>query len=244
MKTRYHLIDSLRGFALINMFAYHFLFDLFVMYGADRNWWLYPWTVAWERFICLSFILLSGVSLHFSRRPYRRGLIVNACGLLITAVTLLIMPDYAVWFGVLNLIGCSMLICALARRLLDKLDPIAGAILSLELFAVFYGVPQRYIGFFGIKLLAVPDWFYQFRYAAFLGFPDVGFRSSDYFPMIPWIFVFALGYYLWRIVIKYNKRDFFKRRIPILDFLGRHSLIIYLLHQPVCFGLAALINLF
>lgn len=243
IKDRYHLIDSLRGFALINMVVFHLLYDIFVIYGADPIWHRYPAVRAWERFICVSFILLSGVSLHFSRRPYRRGLIINACGLLITAVTCIVIPDQAIWFGVLNLIGCSMLICALARKLLDKLNPFVGAGLSLGLFAVFYGVPERYIGLFGIKLLAVPDWFYQFKYVAFLGFPDDGFRSSDYFPIITWVFMFILGYYLWHIIILYNKQDFFKKRIPVLDFLGRHSLIIYMLHQPVCYGIATLINI-
>ncbi len=238
---RYGLIDTLRGFALINMVLFHFCYDIFVVYGVDRWWFTYTGVIIWERFICVSFILLSGVSLHFSRHACRRGLIVNACGLLITAVTALAMPEQAVWFGVLNLIGCSMIITRFCQPLLDKINPFPGAGVSLALFAVFYGVPERCIGFFNIKLFEVPDFFYQFKYAAFLGFPGEGFRSSDYFPIIPWVFMFLLGYYLWHIVRRYRAEEYFRRGLRPLSFCGRHSLLIYLAHQPLLMGICFLI---
>lgn len=238
---RLQMIDTLRGFALLNMVLFHFFYDIFMVYGLDPKWSLHIGTIVWERFICVSFILLSGVSLHFSKHAYRRGLIVNACGLLVTLVTAVAMPGQAVWFGVLNLIGCSMLIGRLCQPVLDKIDPFAGAAASLALFAVFYGVPERYIGFFAVKLLTVPGSFYQFRYAAFLGFPSEGFRSSDYFPMIPWIFMFLLGCFLWHIVRRLRAEELFRRGLRPLSFLGRHSLVIYLAHQPVLMGVCVLL---
>ncbi|MBQ4213938.1 MAG: DUF1624 domain-containing protein [Ruminococcus sp.] len=238
---RYELIDAFRGFALVNMAIYHFCYDIFAVYGLDPVWFTYPLVIVWERFICISFILISGVSLHFSYHPIRRGLIINLCGLLITFVTALVMPEQAVWFGVLNLIGCAMLIATLLRKLLDKINPFVGAFLSLLCFAVFYGVPERYIGFFNIKLLSVPDFFYQFKYVAFLGFPDSGFRSSDYFPIITWIFIFLLGFFLWGIVKRYRREELFRRGFAPLNFLGRHALIIYLIHQPILMGICFLI---
>ena len=241
LKKRYNLIDALRGFALINMTAYHFLFDVFMVYGVNTGWAAHPLVIAWERFICISFILISGVSLHFSNHAYRRGIIINLCGFLITAVTFFAMPSQTVWFGVLNLIGCSMIICNALRPFFDRINPYLGAGVSLLLFAVFYGVPERYIGFFNIKLFDLPGFLYQFRYAAFIGFPDSGFRSSDYFPVITWIFVYILGYFLWRIIKQYGKENIFRQRVYFLDFLGRHSLIIYLLHQPVLIGICYLI---
>ena len=114
---RLQMIDTLRGFALLNMVLFHFFYDIFMVYGLDPKWGLHIGTIVWERFICVSFILLSGVSLHFSKHAYRRGLIVNACGLLVTLVTAVAMPGQAVWFGVLNLIGCSMLIATSASSL-------------------------------------------------------------------------------------------------------------------------------
>ena len=127
------------------------------------------------------------------------------------------------------------------RGLFDKINPFLGSVLSLLCFAVFYGVPERYIGFFNIKLFDLPDFFYQFKYVAFIGFPDSGFRSSDYFPVITWIFVYILGYFLWRIIKQYGKENIFRQRVYFLDFLGRHSLLIYMLHQPLLMGICFLI---
>lgn len=241
LEKRYNLIDALRGFSLVNMVLYHFLYDVFMVYGVDANWAFSPWIIAWERFICISFIVISGVSLHFSKHAYRRGIIINLCGFLITVVTAVAMPSQAVWFGVLNLIGCSMMICNALRTYFDRINPYLGAGLSLFFFAIFYGVPERYIGFFNLKLFSLPDFFYQFKYVAFIGFPDSGFRSSDYFPIITWIFVYTLGYFLWRIIKSFKKEDLFKQRLIPLDFLGRHSLIIYLIHQPALIGICFLI---
>ena len=87
----------------------------------------------------------------------------------------------------------------------------------------------------------MPDFFYKFKYLAFIGFPDSGFRSSDYFPIITWIFVYMMGYFLWRIIKARKKDGVFRQRVYVLDFLGRHSLPIYLLHQPLLIGICFLI---
>ena len=238
---RYGLIDTLRGFWLLNMIAFHLCYDIFVIYGYDSMWYAHTGVVIWERCICTGFILLSGISLHFSRHPFRRGIIINLAGFLITAVTFFAMPSQVVWFGVLNLIGTAMLIAAALRRLFDRINPYLGAALSLLLFAVVYGVPHRYIGFFGWKICAVPDFLYQFKYAAFLGFPSEGFYSSDYFPLIPWIFIFFLGYFLCSVAARLHREELFRRGFAPLSFLGRHSLLIYLLHQPVLMGACILV---
>lgn len=240
LSHRFGLIDTLRGFWLLNMIAFHLCYDIFVIYGYDSMWYAHTGVVIWERCICVSFILLSGISLHFSRHPFRRGIIINLAGFLITTVTFFAMPSQVVWFGVLNLIGTAMIITAALRFLLDRINPYLGAALSLLFFAVFYGVPHHYIGFFGWNLRMLPDFLYQFRYAAFLGFPSAGFHSSDYFPLIAWIFLFVLGYFLWSIVQRLHKEEWFRRGFAPLSFLGRHSLLIYLLHQPVLMGACVL----
>ena len=105
---RWHLIDGLRGLALANMVLYHLLFDVYVIWGFDPLW---ParWPVrVWERCICCSFIFISGLCGHWGRRhALRRGLVLNGCGLLITAVTLIAVPEQAVWCGVLTCLGCA-----------------------------------------------------------------------------------------------------------------------------------------
>ncbi len=238
---RYHLIDALRGFAILNMTVFHLLYDLFEIYGMNSGWYFHPLTVVWEKFICTSFILLSGISLNFSRHAYRRGIIVNLCGFLVTIVTVLAMPNEAIWFGVLNFIGCSMLICQPLREIFDRINPICGTLVSLLFFALTYGVPNRYIGFFSMKFFDLPDYLYSFKYMFFLGFPSADFVSADYFPIFPWLFLFTAGYFLWRLVKLIKIEKYFYLKVPVLDFIGRYSLWIYLVHQPILMGICMLI---
>lgn len=238
---RYHLIDALRGMAMVNMLAFHLCYDIFAVYGSDISWAFLPGVVAWERFISVTFLLVSGISLNFSHHPYRRGLIVNACGLLITAITALFIPNQIVIFGVLNLIGCAMIITQALRRLFDKIDPFLGAALSLLLYAVFYGMPRGFLGFFEIRVLELPAFLYNFPPLTVLGLPVKGFFSADYFPLVPWLFLYFCGYFLWRAVKRLGAQRFFLYKVPVLDFIGRYTLWIYLIHQPVLMGICFLI---
>lgn len=240
-KPRYALVDALRGVALLNMIAYHLCFDIFQIYGVHTGWIYTPGAIVWERFICCSFIIISGVSLNFSSHAYRRGLIVSACGALMTVVTLIVIPPFAIWFGVLTLIGASMIIARLLIKPLELIHPVLGAAVSFLLFAFFYNVQTGSVGFFYLRLFDVPLFFYRGYLTAFLGFPPRGFVSSDYFPLLPWFFLFVFGYFLWRIIKRYGADKPFFHKIPFLSALGRHTLIIYLIHQPVLMGICFLV---
>ena len=236
LSNRCNLIDALRAVALFNMIAYHLCYDIFEVFGVQRGWYLTIGAVIWERFICCSFILISGISMNLSRHPYKRGVIVNLCGFLITAVTVIAMPSQAIWFGILNFIGCAMLITAAIKPMLLKCRPIMGCAGSVFLFAFFYGLPRGFLGLFELRLITLPEALYQIKYLAFLGLKSEDFRSSDYFPLLPWIFLFIAGFFLWRIIEQYGKTELFKPNIPLLSTTGRHSLLIYLVHQPVLYG--------
>ena len=240
-RGRCGLIDAVRGAAILNMIAYHLCYDIFVAYGVWDGFLSAPWAVIWERLICGAFIIVSGISLHFSRHPYRRGLFVNLCGLLITAVTLLLMPSQTIWFGILNLLGCAMMIVCALSGLLDRIHPAAGLAFSLLLFAGLYGLPKGYVGFFSVALLRLPAWLYGCRYLAPLGLPARDFISADYFPLIPWVFLFLCGYYLWELAVRADRKELFRLRAPALEMIGRRSLWIYLIHQPVLYGICILI---
>ena len=236
-KTRYGLIDGLRGLALVNMVIYHFCFDIFSVYGLQPRWTLSPAAVVWERFICFSFILVAGASLNFSRRSAVRGLIISGAGVLMTVVTLAVLPDFVIWFGVLTCIGASVLLTQALRSVLERLSPFVGAAVSLALFLLTYNVPNGYLGCFTARLLPLPEWLYQNYLTAFFGFPPRGFYSSDYFPLLPWLFLFLLGFFLWRVIVRLRAERFFIRPIPLLSRIGKHTLLIYLLHQPVLMGI-------
>ena len=122
------------------------------------------------------FILLSGMCLNFSGNGIKRGILLNLAGFAVTCVTVIAEPNQAVWFGVLNLIGCSMMIVSVLSDNLKKISPLSGALISLLLYAVSYDLQKGCVGFFGLDIVKLPDFLYSCKYLAFLGFP-----SSDFF---------------------------------------------------------------
>lgn len=238
---RYGLIDAIRGFAVINMIACHLLYDLFWVYSLDPSYPDIPAVRLWERCIGCCFIIVSGISVNFSRRGYRRGLIVLLGACAVTLLTLIFVPGELIWFGALHFIGIAILITFALRNVLQKLDPYAGAGVCLLLFAVLFGLPDGYLGFFGAQVVRLPDALYASPYLAAFGLPSAGFHSADYYPLLPWIFLYWFGFFLWRIVAARGWDGPMRRRIPVLDFIGRHSFVIYMLHQPVLFGIFFLI---
>lgn len=241
IKKRYNLIDAIRGLAIINMVLYHLLYDLVRIFGVNIKWFSGYGAYIWEQFICITFILISGISWHFSRHNLKRGLIVSVWGCIITLVTYLFMPKEAIWFGILNLLGLAMIITVLLDKIFKRINPVAGFILSIFIFVITKGVSQRFIGILGLPLLKLPDFLYSNNLFAFLGFPDSHFTSSDYFPLIPWLFLYLSGYFLWRIIKTTKAERAMLIKIPLLNVIGKHSLIIYILHQPVIYGILYLI---
>lgn len=101
-KKRLLLLDGIRGFAIINMVAYHFLYDVFVVYQIDTKWYAHPMVRFWQQMICWTFILVSGCTWSMGKQKFKRGILLNLWGMVITCVTLVFMPDQVVWFGILN----------------------------------------------------------------------------------------------------------------------------------------------
>ena len=239
---RYHLIDALRGLALVNMLAYHFLFDVNVVYGRDPAFYLRPWAHIWQQYICWSFILIAGLSFHWGRRHnLRRGLFLNACGLVITLVTLLVMPDEAIWFGILNFMGCAVLLTIPLEKGLQKLPPAGGLAVCLILFLLLKRVNIGYVGL-GPGLYRLPAGLYRFRILAPLGFPDPAFRSGDYFPMLPWYLLLLCGWFLGKLLRQNERLQRLARvKIPLLSAVGRRTIWIYMLHQPILMGICVML---
>ena len=237
---RYYLLDSLRGISIISMIAFHLCYALFMIYGINTSWYFYPITAVWERSICVVFILVSGMCLNFSGNGIKRGILLNLAGFAVTCVTVIAEPNQAVWFGVLNLIGCSMMIVSVLSDNLKKIRPLSGALISFLLYAVSYDVPKGYVGLFGLDIVKLPDFLYSCKYLAFLGFPSSDLFSKDFFPLNPRIFLFAAGFYLWNFIVEKNLTKYFELKIPVLDKIGRYSLWIYLAHQPIIMGILML----
>ena len=241
-KKRYHLIDALRGLALLNMVAMHFCYDVFVVCGREPRWYLRPGVRLWQQAICWTFILIAGFSFHFGRRNnLRRGLLLNACGLVITAVTVLVLPSEAIRFGILNFMGCAVLLTIPLEKPLQKCSPLWGLALCFALFLLLRRVDSGVVGL-GPWVWRLPAGLYRFRVLAPLGFPDPGFRSSDYFPMLPWYLLFLCGWFLGKIFLsRPDWQRLAQEKIPVLSAIGRHTLWVYMLHQPVLMGICMIL---
>ena len=238
---RYRLLDSIRGFALINMLAYHALWDLVYLFGVSIPWYRSAESRIWQQAICFTFILVSGFCQQFGRKKYVRGLKVLVCSAVISCATLLFMPEAPVFFGILTLLGSCMLLFSAADGLLRGINPVLGILVSFLLFIFTKNIASGYIGLGNFRL-NLPDCFYSGMLSAYVGFPPQAFVSSDYFPVLPWIFLFAAGYFLHLACEKYNLMKLLRRpAIPFLEIPGRHSLVIYMLHQPVIYAVLYLI---
>lgn len=233
-RARYHWLDALRGAAVVNMVLFHFLYDWYVVYGRQPGWyWLGPVRL-WQQLICCTFILVAGFSARLGRRTLRHGVLLNLCGLGVSAVTLLATPGQAVRFGILNLLGCAMLLCWALRPVLQRLPAPLGLGLNLGLFVLLRHVPEGYVSLGPFWRMDLPAGLYRWRALAFLGLPGPGFASSDYFALIPWCFLFFAGWFLCGLAKPRFGGALGQLQLPMLEYLGRHSLAVYLLHQPLC----------
>ncbi len=235
---RLHLLDSLRGLTLLSMIAYHTMWDLVYLFDVQAPRYRSFTAELWQQSICWTFILLSGFCHGLGRHPVRRGLLVTGASVLVSAVTLLFMPSSRILFGVLTLIGLSMLLAVPVGKVTQKLPVWPLFLLSFALFILTKTAQERTLIVFGQTLCTLPDALYRSNLTALLGFPQKGFFSTDYFPLIPWFFLYLTGMFLYRIVSRAEnwKSRFKQPRLPVLAWLGRHSLPVYMLHQPVIYA--------
>lgn len=233
---RYLLVDGIRGLAIMNMVIFHFLYDVYMIYGKNTAWYSYPHIHVWQQAICWTFIFIAGFVWQLGRENnFRRGIFFNICGLIISLITWRTVPTEAIWFGILNFMGCAVLFMIPLDNIMCKIPSIIGAILSITAFILFKNIQSGYLRINKITLITLPDALYNAKVLTPFGFPYPGFRSSDYFPIFPWLFLFFTGYYFYLIFVKH---DWWKKiayiKIPILSKIGGKTIWIYLAHQPIC----------
>lgn len=241
MKKRYAIIDEIRGLIIVSMIIYHGIWSMVYIFGEEWSWYQSVAAYWWQQSICWGFILLSGFCWSMGKHKWRRGILVFAAGILVSVVTRLVMPENAITFGVLTCLGSCMLLMIPLQKLMFFLKPIPGALLSFGLFILLRNVNRGGLGFEDWKLMELPESLYADLATAYLGFPPESFYSVDYFPVLPWLFLFLTGYFIYRMLEEKNCFAAFEKKesgliqIP-LNWLGRHSLFIYLIHQPIIYG--------
>lgn len=239
ISRRYNLIDFIRGIAVINMMLYHLLWDLNYAFKAVRlEWYRGIYGFIWQQCICWVFILISGYCINFSRHYVKRALTVLACGMLISIATAVFTPESRITFGILTFMGTAMLLVGILKKYLSKLPPAAGFLSSFFIFLVCYDIPKGKLGF-SVFALRLPQSLYTSLAGTFFGFMKHDFYSSDYYPFLPWIFLFIAGFYLFELSggVTPEKYDLF---FAPINLTGRYTLPVYMLHQPVIYGILML----
>ena len=215
---RIAFLDLWRSLAVWLMLVWHCLFDL-----SDAG--LLPAGLISAPLMDLartlgagSFFLISGISLRLSRNPLRRGLLILCAAGTVTVVSFL--AGKPVLFGALHLLGCCAAGCGLLLKRGGRLPPLSAVPVFLLLF-LFTGT------LFPRLRVSAPFLFP-------LGLHTAAFTSWDYYPLLPWGLVYLCGVSMSGAVLRRLSPS--PSLPPPLTFCGRHSLLIYLLHQPVLYG--------
>jgi len=233
-KSRIWELDAIRGFCILCVIVIHFIFDLQYFAGLDLQ------LPALYLFIQnnggVLFILVSGICATLGSRSFRRGIIVFCSGLLISCVIYGMIAlnmagsDAKILFGILHFLGFAMMIYPLLKKLPTVFLALTGAIMIVAGYILL----QRVFDTPGYL-----HWLFVF------GIRYPGFAAGDYFPLLPYLGWFMEGIVLGRTLYKEKKSllpsvnaNFAPLRF--FRFCGRHSLLIYLVHQPVCYGLLML----
>ena len=221
-------LDGWRGAALYIMVVYHLLFDAYMFGWVGWDLFLSVPMVLLEKLSAYSFILCAGISSTLTRSNVKRGLVTLAAGAVVTAASYLV--DAPIRFGVLQFLGLAMLVYALVGKGLKKIPEKLAPILWVALFIFFHILTER--------VLVDTHWLF------WLGFRYAGYVSYDHFPMLPYIFLFFLGGWLGGVLQSHGDRfPILARTAPEwLAWPGRHSLWIYLIHQPMLYGVCWILS--
>jgi len=230
---RFWEIDFSRGIAIILMVIFHFLWDL--NYFEFTNLELYSGVIGiFQKIIPLLFLLVVGISLtlNYNRNKQKyeikfikQGGLIFGAGLLITIFTLLAFPKQPILFGILHLIGASIILSIF--------------FIKKKYFALITGaliISSTFI--FKISTITFPELFW-------LGFKPI--PTLDIYPIFPWFGVVLIGIFLGHQFYENGKAKiiFQKPKLKIINFielLGKNALLIYFLHQPILFAIFFLIT--
>lgn len=222
-KNRIWEIDFLRGIAILLMVFFHIIYDLseFYNYSLDYSSGFYFWV---GKIAAILFISLTAISCSFSKNNKKRAFKILAAALLISLGTYFYDRLTYINFGILHFIGVSILLYSIVKDL------------NLYLLS-FLGAGFIVLGLYLNQLNANTELLFAF------GYTSSNYASLDYYPLFPYFGVFLYG-----IVFR---RLFYPERISLftLDWsqtkvvsIGKQSLLIYLIHQPIILVVLYLLN--
>lgn len=232
---RFAFVDIARGVALLAMFVYHFSYDL-SFFGlietdivAEPGWRLFARCIAGSFLTIVGFSLVLATQKGLNRRAYLKRLaMVAGAAALVTLGTWFAMPGNFIFFGILHHIALASLLALPFLRL-----PVVVVALSA---ALAFALPR----FIAHPLLDQP-------WMSWLGFSRAPFQTADFVPVFPWFGCVLTGIVLARLLLPRLAATAFARWRPtarparIIAWGGRHSLLVYLVHQPLFIGFLTLV---
>ena len=222
---RIEVLDVWRSFCVLIMVVYHALYDAALFGKFSMAFFDRPAMLVLRYVTAGCFIFISGLVSARSNRGIRRGFTIFCLGFAVTVVTTL--AGMQVAFGILQFMGIAMMLCGLVKK--------------------YCGIPKKpwfalaCAALFILCACTLPGFTVNSRWLYPLGVKYAGFASADYFPIFPWIFLTLLGAWCGAYVFE-SEAKILKRQFPkVLTFPGKHSLLIYLLHQPILYGICLLL---
>lgn len=230
-KTRMEVLDVARGIALVAMTIFHFGFDLELLGIKEQGFISQPHWKYFARSIASSFLFLTGFSLYLAHSNGIRWqgwsvrmakIVVSA--LIITIATYFATPNQYIFFGILHAIAFA----SLAGLLFLRLPWFIIVMIAVGVFTM------HYIG--RTQVLDEPYWYWT-------GLSAITPNSSDYVPVFPWFSAPLMGIAFAKLSQQNNwlealsQPQFNSKPARLLKFMGRNSLVYYLLHQPIMIGI-------
>lgn len=235
IKKHFDIIDVTRGFAILLMFIYHFCYDLDYFGYIQQNFTQDDFWINFRTIIVTIFLTVMGISLYLasyknvSKKRFKKRLsLLIFYSLLVSASSWIMFPKAMIFFGILHFITLASI---------------------FGLLFVHFGIANLFIGITLIILaqfISLP--FFDQPFLQWFGLMTEQPITVDYVPLIPWFGVVLIGIYLGQILSQQPKSSFFvqwKSTHPIGNLLalgGRHSLHIYMLHQPLFLGILYIIS--
>jgi len=233
--ARYPAIDALRGLAIAMMFVFHFSFDLSYFGFTQQNFYQDPFWLNFRTLIVSTFLFVMGISLYlahhqgFRRRSYLRRLtILIACAALVSLSSYLMFPRSMIFFGILHFIAIASILGLFFLRLhwLNLLLGIALIIAGTQFRLELFDHPAlQWLGMMTHKPV-----------------------TEDYVPVLPWFGCVLLGIFAadWSCT-RGNLSRFWQwqGRHPVARIMrsaGQHSLLIYMIHQPIFIGVLSAVK--
>jgi uncharacterized membrane protein len=240
-RERLHIFDLLRGIDILSMVAFHLCYDVVYVMGWQLGWYSGSLVTVWRDTIAWPFLFIAGCMCAQSRDNLRRSGKYLAVALLIYVVTALTEVVTPISFGIIFCMGA----CTLIEWLLERAGAAPrGAVAGVCFVVAFLALLQMNWGYLDILGMRVelPRAPYELGWLSWLGFPGPDFASGDYYPVLPYLLMYLAGTSFGRKWAEEGYPDWcFRKTSRPLEFIGRHTLAVYVLHQPILIAVLLLV---